>query len=954
MKAKFFFLLMLILPHWAAAQFFMWGQAPASIRWKEIQTENFQVIFPEGFEERAAYVADVLEFAYAYGTQTLDHAPRKVSVIIHNQTVVPNGFVSWAPRRMEMFATPPQDIGPHDWLELLAIHEFRHVVQIDKLNQGVIQLLSYLFGEQITGAIFGLFVPMWFVEGDAVAAETGQTIGGRGRMPVFEQGLRAQVLEQGPYSFDKAFFGSFRDFVPSFYSLGYQMVSHARREFGPKVFDDVLDKFGYSQFSLRPFSGRLRRLTGLSSDMLYNETFTFLRDAWMHQREQEPKTPFRTLTRPPSTFTQYRYPAFLNDSTLVALKSSLDEIPRVVALGMDGNEEILFYPGFINDFGFSAAAGKIVWSELRTHPRWEHLSWSEVFVFDANTRQKRKLTHRSRFFAPSVSPSGDMVAVVEVNERNENALVILNISDGSEIARQTPLSGDFLLTPAWHYDNETLAVIARSDAGKRILTTHYLNGSWVTVFDAGGIEISSPSFLPDANIVFTGAFSGMDALYMVNTTSREVQKMVSPEFSARNAVAAPDGATLWWQDYSSLGYALVYSPLDEVLKGESLSEVQNHSVNFYQQIAAQENFVVEGGNVPRRNHQVQPFRRFPAIFNLHSWSPVFVDIDDMTIGPGVGFYFQDVLSNSSMVIGYDYNRAEGEGEFLANFNYFGWLPVVGLTAATSTRTGHFTRDNMLFPFRYNESSLRIGANLPLSFRHHHWFFGLNPLVRAAFTRIDRARDSPDFFVGNNMVSMHYRLFAFSQRRMVARDVKPRLGNILDIQYRHSPFFGADMGSVFSARIVGFIPGPYPHHALRLSAAWQQHREGIRVPNTINLRFPNQIAYPRGVHNRYDETLTMLSADYALPLWHPDLSLPPIIYVKRVSANFFLDKAFTSNSDIDTPNESARQTFFTSGLELSVNLHLLRMFSPIEVGVRTVFLSGDPTPAYEFFWGINFY
>ena len=254
----FFFLFLLFFPVLSSGQFFIWGQAPASIQWKQINTQNFQVIFPEGFEERAGYVANLLEFAYKYGTKTLDHQPSKVSVILRNQTVTPNGFVSWAPRRMEIFTNPPQDLGLEDWLELLVVHEFRHVVQIDKLNQGLTQLLTILFGEQITGVVFGLFVPMWFVEGDAVIVETGQTRGGRGRLPSFEQGLRAQILQKGNFSFDKAFFGSYKDFVPSFYALGYQMVSHARSRFGANVFDNVLDRVGSNPISIRPFSNRLR------------------------------------------------------------------------------------------------------------------------------------------------------------------------------------------------------------------------------------------------------------------------------------------------------------------------------------------------------------------------------------------------------------------------------------------------------------------------------------------------------------------------------------------------------------------------------------------------------------------------------------------------------------------------------------------------------------------------
>jgi len=953
----FFFLFLLFFPVLSSGQFFIWGQAPASIQWKQINTQNFQVIFPEGFEERAGYVANLLEFAYKYGTKTLDHQPSKVSVILHNQTVTPNGFVSWAPRRMEIFTNPPQDLGLEDWLELLVVHEFRHVVQIDKLNQGLTQLLTILFGEQITGVVFGLFVPMWFVEGDAVIVETGQTRGGRGRLPSFEQGLRAQILQKGNFSFDKAFFGSYKDFVPSFYALGYQMVSHARSRFGANVFDNVLDRVGSNPISIRPFSNRLRRETGLSSDGLYHETFSVLQSKWREQYLQTTPTSFLNLSRTNKYHSKYQYPAFLNDSIIVALKTSLDEISRIVAMDLAGNERVLFFPGLINERSLSAASGKIVWSEMRPDPRWTHRSWSEIMIFDYETGQRTRLTRNSRFFAAAISPSAKMIAVIEVTEQYRFSLVILNAENGQEISRHSLPNNEFLMTPSWNADNETIALIASNEHGKRIVTVHYRQGNWQTVFDGEGTEISKPAFMPNGDIVFTGAFSGVDALYRIDAATGDVFKMVSPRFAARNAVADGDGKNLIWQDYSSSGYALVVESLSKLSQGKPLNEVGNHGVNFYRQAAVQENFLVSASTVPQMEHEVRPFRRFPALFNLHSWSPVFVGVDDMSISPGFGLYFQDVLSNSSLVLGYDFDLAANEGVFLANFKYYGWYPVVGLSATTSLRKGFFTENEQLKPFDYHESALRFGLNLPLTFSRNQWMFGINPLVRASYIQIDPAKQSPDFFVGNNLLALHYRFWSFSQRRTVNMAVRPLWGHVFDLQYRHSPFGGADMGSVASARLVGFVPGAFPMHGIRLSAAWQQHRQGTRVPNTINIRFPNQIAYPRGVFNRFDDNLATLTADYAMPLWMPDFSIPQLLYLKRINGNVFFDKAFAWSHNIhhnNNPTDPIRDSFYTKGIEISANMHLLRMFSPIELGVRMVYVKGDPNPNFEFFWGVNFY
>ena len=154
------------------AQYFQTGQDPASIKWRQINTENFQIIYPDYYETQAYRLARVLEEVYKYGAYSLNYNPNKFSIILHTQTVNSNGLVAWAPKRSEFYTTPHQGIYPQDWLEQLAIHEFRHMVQVDKLNSELPGLIKAIFGEQITALIFGTYLPWWFIEGDAVVLET--------------------------------------------------------------------------------------------------------------------------------------------------------------------------------------------------------------------------------------------------------------------------------------------------------------------------------------------------------------------------------------------------------------------------------------------------------------------------------------------------------------------------------------------------------------------------------------------------------------------------------------------------------------------------------------------------------------------------------------------------------------------------------------------------------------
>ena len=141
------------------------------------------MIYPEDFDNKAIRVASLLEKAYILVPKSLNHKPKKVTVVLHTETVKSNAFMGWCPSRIEMYVTPHQNIYSQDWLEQLSIHEFRHVVQVSKLEEEMPRVLKYIFGEHAAALLAGFYLPFWFIEGDAVAVETGLSNSGRGRLP---------------------------------------------------------------------------------------------------------------------------------------------------------------------------------------------------------------------------------------------------------------------------------------------------------------------------------------------------------------------------------------------------------------------------------------------------------------------------------------------------------------------------------------------------------------------------------------------------------------------------------------------------------------------------------------------------------------------------------------------------------------------------------------------------
>ena len=178
---------------------------------------------------------------------------KRIPVILHYESVISNGNVIWAPRRIELFLTPTQHSYADVWENQLASHELRHYVQISSLNQGITKYLQYFFGEQALGAVLGLYIPLWFLEGDAVLTETLLSNSGRGRLAAFEMPLKTQILEKGIYSYEKAVFGSYKDFTPDYYCLGYHLVTMGRKNYGAAFWQNTLENVAKKPYAITPF-----------------------------------------------------------------------------------------------------------------------------------------------------------------------------------------------------------------------------------------------------------------------------------------------------------------------------------------------------------------------------------------------------------------------------------------------------------------------------------------------------------------------------------------------------------------------------------------------------------------------------------------------------------------------------------------------------------------------------
>ena len=934
------------------AQYFQTGQDPAMLKWRQINTDNFQLIYPDYYEEQAQHLAQKLEKVYDYASYSLNHKPAKISVILHTQNVKSNGLVAYAPKRSEFFTTPHQAIYPLDWLEQLAVHEFRHVVQIDKINSELPGIIKILLGEQGTALVFGTYLPWWFIEGDAVVTETALSDFGRGRLPSFLMEHRAQVLEKGKYSYDKAYLGSYKDYVPNHYQLGYYMVANSRKRYGADLWDKVITRVA----KLTPFNTALKKETGMNKVALYNSVFDSLNAEWQTQDKNHINDKLTVLTKPSKVYTNYKYNHLLENGDIVSYRTSLNKIPAFVRIGKDGNEKIIHQPGTIFEESVNYKEEWIIWAEQIPDLRWSHSGRSEIQLLNINTGKEITFQPEFNAFAPCISPDLNQVAVVEADFSSNYYLSVYNLSSGGLVSRiQTPVN-NYFLSPHW-LNNKELITVLLTKQGKRLARFQIETEDYNILINRELGDIKHLQ-IHGNKLYFIGSYSGVDALYEFNLESKKITQLFEPRFGVAYPAISEDG-TFVVSDYTSDGYRLIQlqkpSPKD-------IKEIVPATYPLAKDMAAQELGVPDLIVTDSVNYPSKEYSKSNHLFNFHSWAPLYIEPYNYEFVPGVSLMSQNVLGTAEAVLGYKWDTSEKTGQFYGRYIYKGWYPVFDLKISAGKRASNYyqitehvqsgqivSRDTTLERYTWKETSFTATTKLPLNLSSGKFYRTLQPQVSYEFTHNKNDDSTPEVFPEGSYQSMSYHLYYRQVIRSSYQDVLPNFGFILNGSYYHSPFGSKNLGSMLGGQSILYIPGLMSNHGTKLYGGMQSRTNGDHYS------FSDIVRFPRGWGKVTTKELSLLSIDYKLPLVNPDWSLGGLSYIRRISATLFYDYAFLTRYQYQDGNPVGTfyQNISSYGLELIGDLNFLRFYAPVKIGFRTSYLPEISDMRFDLLFSVDF-
>lgn len=945
----------LLLPFRLASQYYDTGQDPAALKWNQIRTEHFRIIFPESYGAQGIEYARSLEKAVSGLARLYPAKKFNIPVVIHSYSTRSNGYVAWAPSRMELYPAPDQNNIPLYPPDQLAIHEMTHVSQMLALNSGFTKGANWLLGEQITGGV-AVFLPLWLLEGEAVFSESALTHSGRGRIPSFIKELKAISVERGKlYGYDKMINGSFRDYIPDHYQLGFQIAAWARSKYGSSIWTDAIKKAGSEPFTLNPVNASLFSAAGTTKKKLFRETFDTLGTMWSAEASATQGEKRREINPPrKGRYINYYSPVAAGTDSVIAVRTSLSATPEFVLINpIRRTASRLFVPGQIYPFYITYGAGKIVWVEYQPDMRWDNRDYSVIRILDLKTGSARKLTSRSRYMAASVSSDGSKIAAIETAVDNSCKLKLLNSSDGSMISEAPSPGKVHLQRPQWSADGRELTVISLTEEGEGILKYNTGNKKWTTLLHCSTDDIQS-AYLRNDSLFYVSSSSGTDNIMLLPPGGTPVP-LTDSRFGASD-ITFLEGRLLSG-DYSSKGNSILLADTKEIKPLPAVTDTKrSYLVNRF-------NYNDKPGTFSTTDTvlKIEPYRKSSHLFRFHSWMPFYADLEEIqsnpaAVRPGLTVMSQNNLSTLVSTIGYEYSENR-ENLLHTSVAWKGWYPVFETEVSYGYKPlVHKTGNNVSDPVEVKKGVSFINTlSLPLRFSSGRFSTYIRPSWTLEYNN-DYIYVKEDALYDYGQAISTARLYFSNYHRYSVRDINPKWAQSFDLSYTSAPLDGDIYGSSLSFRSVLYFPGFFHNHSIRL-------RYETEKQDPVKFMYGNRVPLPRGYTDIRSRERKLITGDYVLPLLYPDINISSLIYITRIRSALFYDYEKASGNTIYSVSPQGQpqqvyhgyeEVFRSYGAEVLADFYLLRLPFMVSSGLQAAWISGSQKPVIKFLFTIDLF
>lgn len=1008
-KFALYIIFLLLATFSASAQFYVTGDDPGKLKWNHIDTRSYRIIYPSESDSLAHIYAKKLETYKIPVSRTTGYTAgqgdgRLMPVVLHTYNGS-NGSVAWAPKRMDLFTLPSAyDVDPLPWSTMLSVHESRHVTQMQFGLTGAHKPFRYMFGQMWNILVSLLYPGIYFIEGDAVIAETALTPSGRGRTADFLNYYRI-AFDQGDFrTWPQWLYGSQRNYYPDHYALGYMTLGNIRTLYDyPTIAHEGYMRASRKFLDLGPF----KTLAAQKSGKKFHDTFMDIchemNDLW--QKEDSLRAPFmsfETISAEPRLYTNYTDNLVVGDD-IYSIKKGYLNSPVLVRTDKDGAEH--FVTNFANKTSrpqWSDYFRRIYWSEEIPDERWSMKTDGRIRYMEAGSTRKRTLKVKGNRHNPTLVSSDSYLSSTVYDVDGRSYISIIGGLNGKTIKTlNTPDSLQFVET-AWI--GNKLYATAVSENGFGIYSTTFStddSSCWSEILSPQPVKIKDFQSAGD-ELMFTCDRTGVNELYHFCPTECRLIQKTNTRYGASDFAYDRDGKYLYFSAETLKGLQLSRIPIDSLLCREVLFE-DIHRYELADRLAQQEREIAALNGVPEAVTTLdsiyiskpRQYKKGAHLFNIHSWTPVYVSVDNImnmsfdkiyqAASLGFSGIMQNALATGVGEFGYSahkdpYDPAQWRHSGHFKYTYSGLYPVFEMSVDVNDRDARqylfrvHLKDEKASLSLENEAIMGkpyIQGNLrmyiPFNFSSGGWYRGVIPQISYKISN-DRfntgavilSHDSINGSFGGKPVFVNYVPGKNGFRQTLTGSIRgytvlstpnsavyPKWGIGLEVGASGSLESSDILSPMGYTYLYGYIPGVIAGQGLKLTALHQQSLSSTAyfnqpVVNTLPRGFSNasQLNMWLSVRN---SSMTRLSADYAIPIYMGDWGIfGGLLFFKRLVLTPHFDYLFAGADQL-----------FSAGSALSFDLNgLLWIRWPCSIGLTYSYNGGPSFKSLCELTGIN--
>lgn len=406
------------------------------VKWKEINTERFRVIFPETAEKTAQRSLRILESQYEEIQELVGGELNQFPVVLNDYNDRSGGLVTTNHFRIEVEAPPRRSktLNPRTggWLELVMPHELVHALHLSVIPDISLARLIQPIAPDIAKT-FHLTAPFGLLEGIAVYHESNVRPGegGRGNHPYFTNQIKANFDSDERWSIGELVYPSARTRPGGrHYFGGYAFTQWLHEEYGDDTTREIIEDL--NKWFFLGYGVSLRRVTGKWPWQLEREYQQYKSEIYTPENDsirQEGLSPYELLPTEPGGALISR-PKFLSEDEIGFYGSFYNERAGLWRYNRRNQSMDRIYTGIMTEnYQYSMVEDhKLIFSRPVTHPYHENTWTLELFEVDLRSGSKVQLTEGARVHDPQ--NHGDVTTALQTHQQTSQWVLL----DNEEVA----------------------------------------------------------------------------------------------------------------------------------------------------------------------------------------------------------------------------------------------------------------------------------------------------------------------------------------------------------------------------------------------------------------------------------------------------------------------------------------------------------------------------------------